>query len=290
MWNALNLRVGKLVTREAFNISRHMCLTHLVNGLFGPYDCRYGLTRAVPYYAMATQRYMYEYGVKREDMAHLPVVLRENAVLNPRAQFREPITVEDVLNSKPVCPPLNLLDCCPVSEGGAAIIISDQNTAKDLGRDDCYIAGIGEAHDPTSFFPVYQSVTEIPSLRGATREALKQAQVELKDVDVAEVYGPFSGTELMVYEELGFYEKGKAAEAVVEGRTKISGDTPINPSGGRLSLGHPPYVTPLAEIYEIVAQLRGEAGRRQVQDAETGLVHAEHGMMNGNMVVIIKRR
>ncbi|MEM2958094.1 MAG: thiolase family protein [Candidatus Jordarchaeaceae archaeon] len=280
----------KLVTREAFNISRHMYLTHIVNGLFGPYDCRYGITRAVPYYAMAAQRYMYECGVKREDMAHLPVVLRENAALNPRAQFREPITVEDVLNSKPVCPPLNLLDCCPVSEGGAALIIADQNTAKDLGRDDCYIAGIGEVHDPTSFFPVYQSVTEIPSLRRATREALKQAQVELKDVDVAEVYGPFSGTELMVYEELGFYERGKAAEAVVEGRTKVSGDTPINPSGGRLSLGHPPYVTPLAEIYEIVTQLRGEAGRRQVRDAEIGLVHAEHGMMNGNMVVIIKRR
>jgi len=280
----------KLVAREDFNISRHMYLTYLVNGLFGPYDSRYGVTRAVPYYAMATQRYMYEYNVNKEDIAHLPVVLRENASLNPRAQFREPITVEDVLNSKPVCPPLNLLECCPVSEGGAAIIISDQSTARDLGRDDCYIAGIGEAHDPTSFFPVYQSVTEIPSLRRATQEALRQAQVDLKDVDVAEVYGPFSGTELMVYEELGFYERGKAAEAVVEGRTRIGGDTPINPSGGRLSLGHPPYVTPLAEIYEIVTQLRGEAGRRQVQDAEIGLVHAEHGMMNGNMVAVIKRR
>jgi acetyl-CoA C-acetyltransferase len=280
----------KHLVRETWNAARHTYLVFLVNGLYGPYDQRYGITRAAVYYAMAAQRYMYEYNVKREEIAHVPVVLRENASTNPRAQFREPITVEDVLNSKPVCPPLNLLDCCPISEGGAAIILADEETAKKMGRNDCYISGIGEAHDPTSFFPVYQSVTEIPSLRKATQDALKQANTKLKDVDVAEVYGPFSGTELLVYEEMGFYRKGEAAKAVAEGRTRIGGDTPINTSGGRLSLGHPPYVTPLAEIHEIVTQLRGEAGKRQVEDAETGLVHAEHGMINGNMVVIMNRR
>jgi acetyl-CoA C-acetyltransferase len=280
----------KHLVRETWNAARHMYLVFLVSGVYGPYDRRYGIMRAAVYYAMASQRYMHEYNVKREEIAHIPVVLRENASMNPRAQFREPITVEDVLNSKPVCPPLNLLDCCPISEGGAAIILADEKTAKEIGRNDCHIAGIGEAHDPTSFFPVYQSVTEIPSLRTATREALKQANINLKDVDVAEVYGPFSGTELLVYEEMGFYRKGEAAKAVTEGCTKIDGDTPINTSGGRLSLGHPPYVTPLAEIHEIVTQLRGEAGKRQVEDAETGLVHAEHGMINGNMVAIIKRR
>ncbi|MGQ9720933.1 MAG: thiolase family protein [Candidatus Jordarchaeum sp.] len=280
----------KLLTRDTFDISRHIYLTYIVNGLFGPYDRRYGVMRAAPYYAMATQRYMHEYHITKEQIAQVPVVLRENASLNLRAQFREPITVEDVLNSRPACPPLNLLDCCPVSEGAAAIILADQKTAREIGREECYLAGIGEAHDPTSFFPIYQSVTEIPSLRRATQEALKQAKTELKDLDVAEVYGPFSGTELMVYEEMGFYKRGEAPKAVEEGRTKISGETPVNPSGGRLSLGHPPYVTPLAEIHEIVTQLRGEANKRQVQDAETGLVHAEHGMMNGNMVAIIKRR
>ncbi|MFB0563518.1 MAG: thiolase family protein [Candidatus Lokiarchaeia archaeon] len=280
----------KLLTRDTFDVARHMYVVYIVNGLFGPYDRRYGVSRAAPYYAMATQRYMHEYNVTKEQIAHVPVVLRENASLNPRAQFQEPITVEDVLNSRPVCPPLNLLDCCPVSEGGAAVILADEKTAKEIGRDECYIAGIGEAHDPASFFPIYQSVTEIPSLRRATQKALKQANTNLKDVDVAEVYGPFSGTELMVYEEMGLYKRGEAPKAVIEGRTKIGGDTPINPSGGRLSAGHPPYVTPLAEIHEIVTQLRGEAGKRQVQDAETGLVHAEHGMMNGNMVAIIKRR
>ena len=280
----------KYVSREKWNPQRHTYLIHLVNGIYGPHDRRYGVMRAAVYYAMAAQRYMYEYKVSREEIAHVPVVLRENASMNPKAQYREPITVEDVLNSRPVCPPLNLLDCCPVSEGGAAVILADEKTARDLGKDDCYIVGIGEAHDPTSFFPVYQSVTEIPSLRRATREALRHAGMSLRDIDVAEVYGPFSGTELMVYEEMGFYERGEAAKAVAEGRTKINGDTPINPSGGRLSFGHPPYVTPLAEIYEIVAQLRGEAGKRQVEDAEAGLVHAEHGMMNGNMVMIVKRR
>ncbi len=280
----------KHLVRETWNTARHMYLVFLVNGIYGAYDSRYGPMRVAPYYAMATQRYMHEYNVKKEEIAQVPVVLRENASLNPKAQFREKITVQDVLNSKPVCPPLNLLDCCPISEGGAAIILADEKTAKENGRNDCHIAGIGEAHDPTSFFPVYQSVTEIPSLRTATREALKRANKNLKDVDVAEVYGPFSGTELMAYEEMGFYERGKAANAVAEGRTRIDGETPINSSGGRLSLGHPPYVTPLAEIHEIVTQLRGEADKRQVKDAETGLVHAEHGMINGNMVAIIERR
>jgi len=280
----------KHVARGSWNPQRHTYLIHLVGGIYGPHDRMFGVTRAAVYYAMAAQRYMHEYKVSREEIAHVPVVLRENASMNPRAQYRDPITVEDVLNSRPVCPPLNLLDCCPVSEGAAAVILADEKTARDLGKDDCHIVGIGESHDPTSFFPVYQSVTEIPSLRRATKEALEQAETSLKDIDVAEVYGPFSGTELMVYEEMGFYERGEAPKAVVEGRTKIDGDTPINPSGGRLSFGHPPYVTPLAEIYEIVAQLRGEAGKRQVRDAEAGLVHAEHGMMNGNMVMIIKRR
>ncbi|MHA1607293.1 MAG: thiolase family protein [Candidatus Freyarchaeota archaeon] len=279
----------KLVSRERWNPSVHGYLVPLVNGLYGPYDSKYGVMRAAVYYAMATQRYMYEFGVSRETIAHLPVVLRRNASMNEKAQMREPITVEDVLRSRVICPPLRLLDCCPTSEGGGAVILADEKTAKDVGGEACYITGIGEAHDPTSFFPVYHSVTEIPSARMAVHEAFKQAGVNVKDVDVAEVYGPFSGTELMVYEELGFFKRGEAGKAVEEGRTMINqGDVALNPSGGRLSLGHPPYVTPLAEIYEVVTQLRGRAGVRQVRDAEVGLVHAEHGMMNGNIVMILE--
>jgi len=153
--------------------------------------------------------------------------------MNEKAQMREPITVEDVLRSRVICPPLRLLDCCPTSEGGGAVILADEKTAKDVGGEACYITGIGEAHDPTSFFPVYHSVTEIPSARMAAHEAFKQAGVNVKDVDVAEVYGPFSGTELMVYEELGFFERGEAGKAV-EGMYR-PGHKPRSPSLGKVS-------------------------------------------------------
>ncbi len=286
---ALVYAAEKQVVREEWNPQRHMYLLYLVNGFYGPLDKRYGIMKPIVYYAMITQRYMYEYGVSREDLAYVPVVLRKHASMNEKAQFRDPITVEDVLKSKVVCPPLHILDCCPTSEGAAALILASEKVAKDLGVDRVYITGIGEHHDPTSFFPVYGSATEFPCARKAMEEALQKSGRKIKDIDVAEVYGPFSGTEVMLYEELGFFRKGEAIQAIKEDRTTIDGEIPINTSGGRLSLGHPPHVTPLAEVYEIFLQLTGRAGQRQVKDAEVGAVHAEHGAVNGSMVMILEK-
>lgn len=260
-----------------------------VNGIYSPYDSPYGLLAATPYYAMATQRYMWEYNIKPEDIAMVAVILRENASKNPYAQFRERITIEDVLSSRMLVPPIHLLEASPLSDGAAAIILADEDVAREISDNLVYIEGIGEYHSSSHMATGKQDITDMSPVKYATELALKEANLSLSDIDIAEIYGPFAGTELMAYEAVGFFEKGKAVGNVKEGKTRQDGKIPCNISGGRLSLGHPPYVTPLLETIEIVMHLRGEAGERQVKNAEIGLVQSEHGVVNGAMVVILKR-
>ncbi len=263
-----------------------MHLIRMANGMYGSYDSRLGILSPMPYYAMCIQRYMHECGVKPEDIARLPVLLRENASKNPRAHYRERITIDDVLSSRILCPPIHLLESCPVSHGAGAVVLAKASSSEVRG---VWIAGYGEAHDDSHFMPSTADMSTFPAVRKSAREAYSQAGVTPQDIDVAEVYGAFAGVELMCYEELGFFGRGEAPTAVAEGKTSIDGDVAINTSGGRLSLGHAPYATPLFEIYEITKQLRGDAGERQVKDARLGLVHAEHGMINGSAVMILGR-
>jgi acetyl-CoA acetyltransferase len=260
-----------------------------MNRFFSSYDARYGVISVAPYYAMYTQRYMYEFDISPREIARLPTVLRENAMKNPYAQYRDPITVEDVLNSRIVCPPIHLLESAPLSDGAAAIVLASKEKAEELGHEPILITSLGEFHDASSFMPVIQDFTTFESVQKSAEEAFKAANIKPQDVDVAEVYGPFAGVELMIYEDLGFFKKGEAPGAVEEGKTEIEGEIPLNTSGGRLSLGHPWYVTPLLEVIEIVLQLRGQAGERQVPDARIGLVQCEHGAVNGSMVMILER-
>jgi acetyl-CoA C-acetyltransferase len=132
------------------------------------------------------------------------------------------------------------------------------------------------------------SLSEFPAIVNSSKKALQQAGRKIEDIDVAEIYGAFAGSELITYEDLGFFKKGEAGKAVWKGQTKIGGQIPINPSGGRLSLGHPPFVTPILEIIELVCQLRGEAGERQVKGAKIGLAQAEHGVLDGSAVAILE--
>jgi benzoylsuccinyl-CoA thiolase BbsB subunit len=260
-----------------------------VNSLYSPYDSPYGILAATPYYAFSAQRYMYQYNIKEEEIAYLPVLLRENASLNPYAQFREKITVEEVLSSRVIVPPIKLLEACPLSDGAAAIILADEDVAKELGiKRPVYITGVGEYHSASHFAVNYPDITDYAPVRISVNEALERAGRKIQDIDVAEIYGAFAASELMSYEAAGFFEKGTAAKEVKKGNTRIDGKIPINTSGGRLSLGHPPYVTPLLEIIEIVWQIRGEAKERQVKNAEIGLVQAEHGAVNGSMAMILE--
>jgi acetyl-CoA C-acetyltransferase len=258
-------------------------------GLYGAYEFLYGLTGPLPFYAMSQQRWMLAHNLQPEDIAPLPVLLRQNASKNPMAQFRDPIGVEDVLNSRMVCPPIRLLECCTRSEGAAAVLLARRDIARETGDSRISIKGFGEAHDPTHFFPYRGDAGRFPCVERSAREAYEDAGIDPRDLDVAEIYGAFAGTELMIYEEMGFFERGQAHKAVKDGVTAIDGEFPINPSGGRISLGHPPGATPLLELIEVCAQLRGEAGNRQIRDPVLGLIQGEHGMVNGSVVLVLER-
>jgi acetyl-CoA acetyltransferase len=272
-------------------IEHHAEETHilrLANGLYGSYDSRFGVLSPIPYYAMCQQRYQLECPVSPEQIASLAVVLRDFASRNPHAMHTKPITVEDVLSSKMLCPPIRILESCPLAHGAAAVVLASEEKARQVGGKPVIITGYGEAHDDTHFLPRSCDMSRFPSVERSAAEAYRDAGVGPSDIDVAEVYGAFAGPELMCYEELGFFARGEAPAAVEAGRTRIGGDVAINTSGGRLSLGHPAFATPLFEVHEIVTQLRGDAGARQVPGARLGLVQAEHGMVNGSVVLIME--
>jgi acetyl-CoA acetyltransferase len=259
-----------------------------VVSIYGPYTGPYGLGAPIPLYAMSAQRYMHEYGVDAEAIARTAVLLRDNASKNPDALYRKPITVDEVLASPMISPPIHLLECSAFCFGAAAVVLASGEAASEAKKSPVRITAIGEAHHPSHFFPRRASITSFESVVKAGKECFALAGRSPSDVDVAEIYGVFTATELIVYEDLGFFEKGKAAYAVLDGKTALDGETPMNPSGGRLSLGHPPAATPLYELAEIVRQLRGEAGERQVKDAQIGLCQAEHGMVNGAVVMLLE--
>ncbi len=270
-----------------FNHFMRDAVTRMVN-LYGPYNGPYGVGAPIPLYAMSTQRYMHEYGVSAEAIAEVPVVLRENATKNPEALYQDPITRDEVLASSVLSPPIHLLECSPFCYGAVATVIASADVAKKAKKDPVWITGMGESHHPSHFIPQFDSITTFDALVKASAACFEDAGRSTEDVDVAEVYGVFAATELMIYEDLGFFEKGKAADAVRDGKTALDGEVAMNPTGGRLSLGHPAGATPLYELAEVTRQLRGECGARQVQDANVGLVQSEHGMLNGAVVMLLE--
>ena len=259
-----------------------------LNAMYGPYLAPYGVVAALPCYALAAQRYMYEHDLTPEAVAEVAVRLRANAARNPRAELRAPITVGDVLGSRLVCPPIHKLEAAPWSDGGAALIVVSGAEARRRGLRGAALTGWGEAHDDRNFVPFGKSLTRQPWVGAATGQALARAGRSRDELDVVEVYGAFASAELMTYEAMGFFGTGQAPAAVAAGETAIDGRLPINPSGGRLSLGHPPQATPLIMVGEILDQLCGQAGQRQVASAQVGLVQAEHGMINGSAVCVLE--
>lgn len=258
--------------------------------LYGPVHAICGLGAPIPIYAMSHQRYMHEYGVTEAQVAMASVVLREHANKHPEAQFRDPITVDDVLSSKRLSPPIHLLQAAGISSGAVALVVTRADAVRDHSRPRVELSGYGEHHEDSHFIPRRGSLTTFPSVVEAGKQAFAEAGRSPAEVDVAEVYGVFGATELILYEDLGFCEKGKASQFLADGRSTHGGDLVINPTGGRMSLGHPAGATPLYEVAEVVRQLRGDALGSQVQAARVGLVHAEHGMMNGSVVCIFEGR
>ena len=242
------------------------------------WEVRLGLTMPA-LYAMRAQRYMHDYGVSLKDVAGVSVKNRKNGALNPDAQMRKEVSVDEVLASRMIADPFTLLQCCPTGDGAAAIILASSAVARELSRDPIEV----RASHLTSgrFMSGFRDMTspEI-TVRGA-RETFEESGLGPEDIDVAEVHDAFSIAELIYYEAFGFCPRGEGAALLRSGATSIGGRVPINPSGGLLAKGHPVGATGAAQVVEIVRQLRGHAGARQVENAKVGMTHATGGGISG---------
>jgi len=249
-----------------------------------PYEAPYRPRYPVSMYALATSRHMYEYGTTREQLAEVAVAAREWAKLNPKAFARDDLTVEDVLDSRMVSSPLSVLDCCLVTDGGAAAVVTSAERARELGKPPVYLLGAGEAH-------WHRNISEMPDLTttAATESApraYEMAGVSQRDMDVVMLYDAFTINTVMFLEDLGFCQKGEGGSFVSGGRISPGGELAVNTSGGGLSYNHPGMYG-LMLIVEAVRQLRGEGGKRQVEGAETALVHGNGGVFSSQVTAVL---
>jgi len=236
-------------------------------------------------YAMMARAHMHKYGTTREQLAMVAVKNHANGYHNPNAQYRMKITVKDVINSVKVAEPLNILDCSPITDGAAAVILTTVENARKLGKPIVRIIGSGQA---TSTIALHSrsDLAGMDATRFAAEKAYKMAGKTPKDIDLAEVHDCFTIAELIVMEELGFVEKGKSGPAVEAGETAIGGRIPINTSGGLKSKGHPVGATGVAQVVALVEQFRCEKGECQVEGAKVGLAQ-NMGGSGGSCVVTI---
>jgi acetyl-CoA acetyltransferase len=230
-------------------------------------------------YAMRARRYMADFNATKEHLAKVVVKSRKNASVNPFAQFREPTTVEEVLNSRMIADPFTLFQCCPNGDGAAAAVICSLDKARKYTnhpvvlRASVLVSG--------KFEPGFRDMTSPEITVRASNMAYEMAGLGPKDIDVAEVHDAFTSGELFYYEALGFCKHGEATKLLDEGATEVDGSIPVNPSGGLLSKGHPVGATGLAQVAEVVWHLRGQAGKRQVKNAKVGLTHCTGGGIYG---------
>ncbi len=264
--------------------SRELKVTHPIEGFVRPT----GLFRPPGAYALAARRHMHEYGTTKADLAEIAVSTREWAAMNPKAAMREPITVDDVLESRPIADPLTLLDCCLVSDGGGAVVLVSESKATELGVPPIAVAGVA------STMTHRQDMSEMPDLTttGAAvtgSKAFTEAGIDHDDVDLAQIYDSFTYTVLVTLEDLGFCEKGEGGSFVADGTTAPGGELPMNTQGGGLSYCHPGHFGVFLLI-EAVRQLRGDyTGDRQVNDAEVCVVHGTGGVLSSSSTVVLRR-
>lgn len=239
-------------------------------------------------YALMASSYMQQFGVSEEDLASISVKNHYHGSLNPRAQFKSRITIEDVLKSTKVADPLKLLDCSPISDGAACIVITGQeSTRKKSVKDVCITAS--EVSTDTLSISNRKSLVSLSSVVTASKNAYKKAGITPKDIDVAEVHDCFSIAEAIAVEDLGFSKEGQGAKDIRKGKmTLLTGDIIVNSSGGLKACGHPVGATGIKQIVEIVEQLRGKAGERQVKKAKIGLTHNVGGSGAVSVIHILR--
>jgi acetyl-CoA C-acetyltransferase len=239
-------------------------------------------------YALIAKRHMHQYGTNRKELAMVAVKNHKNGLLNPNAQYHKKITVDDVINSAMVADPLRLLDCSPITDGAATVILAPAEIAKKHTDTPVYVKASAQASDTLSLFN-RRDITTLDATVFAAKEAYRQAGLAPKDINFAEVHDCFTIAEILAYEDLGFVKKGEGRNLIREGQTEIGGKIPVNTSGGLKAKGHPVGATGVAQIVELVKQLRGEAEKRQVKNAEVGLAHNVGGSGGTATVHILSR-
>ncbi len=239
-------------------------------------------------YATMARGYFDKYGASEEDLAQVAIKNHRNAVHNPAAHIQKEITVEDVMGSMKVADPLKLYDACPFSDGAAAIVLTTKEKAKQLTDTPIRVAASARSGSIASLHD-RDELTTIPGTVRAGQAAMKQAKVGVEDIDFWEVHDCFTIAEVVASEDLGLFERGAGAQAAVDGQTAIGGKRVINPSGGLKAKGHPVGATGAGQIVELVEQLRGDAGKRQVDGAVRGMSH-NVGATGGTVAVHILER
>lgn len=247
-------------------------------------------------YAQVAMRYMYETGATAEDFALVAVKNRANAVMNPYAQRRSAVTIEEVLNSTPIAKPLTRLSCSPIADGAAAIVLCSRDyiERKLTTKHRIKVGGVGLR---SGYYGKKRDYLSVKAEEVAAQDAYKMAGIGPDDVNLAEVHDAFTPGEIIHYENLGFCGRGEGIKFIKDGHSKITGKLPVNPSGGLLAKGHPLGATGIGQIVELVWHMRGEAGERQVAKANIALAHCsggfsespELGESQSTSVVILKK-
>ena len=237
-------------------------------------------------YALVAQAYLHEYGISRDELSAFSVSARAHAGNHPKACKRTPITLADVSNSKVIASPLRLLDCCLITDGGAAIIVSAADAAADT-RKPVTVMGTGQGH-------THEHIMAAPSLsefgcQQSSAQAFARAGVSVADIDVAQIYDSFTITLLVELESIGFFAKGEAGQAALRGELSLGGSLPCNTHGGLMSYGHSGAAGGAFHIVEAVHQLRGEADKRQVDDAKIAFVHGDGGILSAHCSLVLGR-
>ena len=222
--------------------------------------------------AIYAQKHMAEFGTREEDLALVSVKNHGNSSLNPFAHFQKPVTLSDVMGSKPIVSPLKLFDCSAKTDGAAAVILASEDLAHRYTDSPVWIAGTGQSSSGATFGNVNPEYTTWPAVKIASSRAYSTSQLTPGDMDVAELHDAFTINEIIEYEDMGFVKKGQGGEFIRDGQSEIGGKLAVNTNGGLIGAGHPIGATGVAQSIEVIQQLRNEAGRRQVKGASNGII------------------
>jgi acetyl-CoA acetyltransferase len=248
------------------------------------YEVAYRPRSPITGYALAAARHMHEFGTTKEQLGEVAVAFRQWAQLNPKAFVREPLSLDDYLSKPLISTPFNALDCCLVTDGGGAVVMTRSDRARELPQPPAYLLGAGEAH-------WHYRISEMPDLTTtatvqSSKAAFAQAGISSADVDLVELYDAFSINPILFLEDMGFCAKGEGGAFVSGGRIAPGGDLPVNTNGGGLSYCHPGMYG-IFTIIEAVRQLRGEAGDRQVRKHDVAVAHGNGGQLSSQVTAVL---